>query len=119
MTMERYETEVLDEDDDDGTMPASLDALREAVVGHRIVNFEHTGGGEGAGGVITLDDGKRVQMIARSDCDRGGWHHGRVHDLAHLRRRRGRAGTHGRVVVREPVLLRLRLHHHGGWLTGS
>ena len=35
-----YPREVLDEDDD-GTMPASLDALGEAVIGHKIVEVRH------------------------------------------------------------------------------
>lgn len=74
MTTQPYPPEVLGDEEDDGTMPESLDALRQAVVGHRIVSVE-TGvevpgvyyGTERAT-IITLDNGKRVQMIGRSDC---------------------------------------------------
>jgi hypothetical protein len=38
--MTKYALEVLDDDDDDGTMPENVDALREAVIGHRIVKAE-------------------------------------------------------------------------------
>lgn len=38
-----YPEEVLDRTVDNGTMPASLDRLRSAVVGHRIVSVERVG----------------------------------------------------------------------------
>ncbi len=71
---DRYEPEVLGEDDDDGTMPASLDALRQAVVGHSIVSVEkgvevpsqHYGTDTAT--VITLDNGQQVRMVGESDC---------------------------------------------------
>lgn len=76
MTNDRYPAEVLDEDDDDGTMVESLNDLREAVVGHRIVSIEalpeHPGysglyGGDTAH-AITLDNGKRVRISGVGDC---------------------------------------------------
>lgn len=73
-TMEKYPAEVLDPEDDDGTMVDSKDALEQAVVGHRIVSVEqcvelpsrHYGTEHGT--VITLDNGKRVRMVGESDC---------------------------------------------------
>lgn len=61
----RYPEEVLHHDDDDGTMPANRDALEDLVVGHKIVSFEKKGDG---GGVITLDNGKRVSLDPTWDC---------------------------------------------------
>lgn len=69
-----YETEHLDEDTDDGTMPENVKALGEAVIGHRIVSVEknvqvpgpYRGTVEGT--VITLDDGRRVQIADKDDC---------------------------------------------------
>lgn len=69
-----YETEVLDPDDDDGTMPDNVDTLRDAVVGHKIVSAEHRtvtsqyGYREEDGFVITLDDGTEVQLANTGDC---------------------------------------------------
>lgn len=69
-----YEPEVLGAEEDDGTMTESLEELRQAVVGHRIVTVESgvevpgRYGGMETGTVITLDDGKRVRMIGNSDC---------------------------------------------------
>lgn len=69
-----YETEVLDPDDDDGTMPDNVDTLRDAVVGHKIVSAEHGtvtsryGYREETGFVITLDDGTEVQLANAGDC---------------------------------------------------
>lgn len=73
---ELYVEEVLDGEDDDGTMPYNLDRLREQVVGHKIV---HAGWAErphqwyGRGVVekvfqITLDNGKRVILRDTDDC---------------------------------------------------
>jgi hypothetical protein len=69
----RYPAEALGEDDDDGTMPASLAALDGAVVGHRIVSAERT---EVAGRyygtdvalVLTLDNGTRAIIRDTDDC---------------------------------------------------
>lgn len=75
-----YVEEVLDPDDDNGTMPSNVQKIREAAVGHRIVSFEpkatvlrnpqpgqyHWGGNTGA--VITLDNGVRVGLIDTDDC---------------------------------------------------
>lgn len=71
----RYPEEVLDPNYDNGTMPESKEALAEAVVGHRIVsaNREEV---KSPGGwrytqetlVLTLDNGKRVQLLDNSDC---------------------------------------------------
>lgn len=71
---ERYATEVLDEKDDCGTMPENVEALRQAVIGHRIVSVEkdvkvlsHWRRNETAT-VITLDGGKRVKLVDTDDC---------------------------------------------------
>lgn len=77
MTMTPYPPEVLSEDEDNGTMPESLEALRQAVVGHRIVSVEtgvtmthpeYDWRDNAKGTVITLDNGKRVRLIGESDC---------------------------------------------------
>jgi hypothetical protein len=59
-----YVEEKLGEDDDDGTMPQNVDALREHVVGHRIVSAEQNG----RTFIITLDNGKRVELADTDDC---------------------------------------------------
>jgi hypothetical protein len=38
-----YPIEVLDEEDDDGTMPANVETLADAVVGHKIVFADQDG----------------------------------------------------------------------------
>src|ERR1700722_8911262 len=69
-----YEPETLDEDYDDGTMPENVDALRQAVVGHRIVSVEkgvEVPGryyGKVGATVITLDSGKQARLVDTSDC---------------------------------------------------
>lgn len=60
----RYPFEVLGPEDDNGTMPANVAELEQAVVGHRIVGFEQNG----ASGVITLDSGQRVTLADDGDC---------------------------------------------------
>lgn len=78
MTTE-YPADTLGEyQDDDGTMPENVAAVREAVVGHRIVKVErdvdvrpdparyYWNGNTGT--VLTLDDGTRVGLINTSDC---------------------------------------------------
>lgn len=70
---DRYPPETLGKNEDDGTMPESLEELRKEVVGHRIVSVEK---GEvptwyratTTGTIITLDDGRRVRMVGGSDC---------------------------------------------------
>ena len=71
--MTEYPVEVLDENDDDGTMPENVAELREAVVGHRIVSVEKVSiprrwGGSNLGHVITLDNGKKVSLVDGGDC---------------------------------------------------
>lgn len=71
MIDERYPAEELDEDDDDGTMPGSLEALREAVVGHKIVSVEKAKFEDrwyDGGLVLTLDNGQKVEMGEVGDC---------------------------------------------------
>lgn len=60
---------------DDGTMPANVEELRDAVVGHRIVSAEADapatdkwGDPTNAALVITLDNGRRVELMNTSDC---------------------------------------------------
>lgn len=61
-------------EEDDGTMPANVAALGEQVVGHRIVSVEHVDvDGDlsvfgGSALVITLDNGKSVQLWDTNDC---------------------------------------------------
>lgn len=62
--MTSYEDEQLGPDDDDGTMQANVDALREQVVGHRIVSAER----DGPTFTITLDNGTRVELADTDDC---------------------------------------------------
>lgn len=64
MSETRYPTEVLDDDEDDGTMVESLKDLTEAVVGHRIVSVYRAGSLT----YLTLDNGKRVSLAGRGDC---------------------------------------------------
>jgi hypothetical protein len=71
---DRYPTEVLGKDDDDGTMPENVQALREAVIGHRIVSVEkgvevpRRWYGKTAATIITLDNGKKVRLANTDDC---------------------------------------------------
>ena len=72
MTEEKYPEEVLNEDYDNGTMPANVGELRQAVVGHRIVSVE-TGvksptTWHGPTTVITLDNGHQVRLRDTQDC---------------------------------------------------
>lgn len=73
----RYPEETLGDDDDDGTMVVNVAALAKEVVGHRIVKAErrtvgdaHSYGLSHVDGalVITLDDGREVQLHETSDC---------------------------------------------------
>lgn len=68
-----YEPEVLEEDDDDGTMPENVDALSQAVVGHRIVDVERNivdpqSAWARRQTTITLDNGHKVRLIDTDDC---------------------------------------------------
>lgn len=65
-----YEAEILDDNDDDGTMPDSKAALERAVVGHRIVSVEHLSPESwySDGVTITLDNGTKVQVRGSGDC---------------------------------------------------
>lgn len=75
---DRYPTEVLDISDDNGTMPASLNSLGKAVIGHRIVSAERADrlsavmGGDyrwnDTGLILTLDDGTKVSVAETGDC---------------------------------------------------
>ncbi|AVP42365.1 hypothetical protein SEA_PIPER2020_69 [Mycobacterium phage Piper2020] len=80
MSADRYPAELLGDDDDDGTMPDNVDALRQAVVGRRIVSATkgqakvvvNRWGGERledvTGLIIELDDGTKVILQDTSDC---------------------------------------------------
>lgn len=71
-TEPRYPLETLGGDDDDGTMPENVSALREAVVGRRIVSAEtRTIKGRWytqKAFVLTLDNAQEVQLINSDDC---------------------------------------------------
>lgn len=70
-----YPLEHLGSDIDDGTMPENVKELADEVVGHRIVSVEE---GEPvksewsweriAALTLTLDNGKRVQLVNTDDC---------------------------------------------------
>lgn len=70
---QRYAPELLDSDDDDGTMVNNVATLSEAVIGRRIVSVEKAEWpgkyyGNEHGHVITLDNGKQVRLADSSDC---------------------------------------------------
>lgn len=70
---ERYPVETLDEYEDDGVMPANVAELAGYVIGRRIVSAEFvngpdTGWHRGGRFVLTLDNGKRVQLHETDDC---------------------------------------------------
>lgn len=69
---EMYPPEILSENDDDGTMPENLEALRQQVVGHKIVSIERVQSSETYYGptktLLTLDNGKKVTLIDSDDC---------------------------------------------------
>ncbi len=74
MTGDLYPLEVLGEDEDDGTMPANVAELTQAIVGRRIVGVERSelvnppyGDGPGET-VLTLDDGRRVRLLDQYEC---------------------------------------------------
>ncbi|MCD2099613.1 hypothetical protein QNA24_30050 [Rhodococcus qingshengii] len=68
-----YQLEELHHDEDDGTMYENLDALTDAVVGHRIISAEQKEVpgrwyGTEVAFILTLDNGTRVQMVTQGDC---------------------------------------------------
>lgn len=65
--MNRYPEETLGEWDDDGTMPANVIELEQAVVGHRIVHVNHASDYR-SNTIITLDNGTRVKLSGNDDC---------------------------------------------------
>ena len=70
--MSKYEIEILNEYDDDGTMPNNVSKLSDAVIGHRIVSAA-LGTVEGIwreseGLILTLDDGTQVELADDEDC---------------------------------------------------
>jgi len=74
MSTNPYPTEILGDDDDNGTMPENVAKLSEHVVGHRIVSIEKNApttnawGGTEYGTALTLDNGKRVILVDGGDC---------------------------------------------------
>lgn len=70
-----YPTDSVGDDDDDGTMPASVETLGDHVIGHRIVSAEERAintassyWGKRQGLVLTLDTGVRVCVVDTGDC---------------------------------------------------
>lgn len=69
--MTTYPIEEIDSMDDDGTMPGSVAALGETVIGHRIVSVtqeklvDHYWE---KGLIITLDNGQKVTLADSEDC---------------------------------------------------
>ena len=77
MTVNPYPEEILDEDDDDGTMPQNVAELADHIVGRKIVSIEknvETKNGDkyytwsNRGTCLTLDNGKRVFLLDGGDC---------------------------------------------------
>ncbi len=71
--MPEYPEEILDEYEDDGTMVNSKNLLAEAVVGHKIVSVDRVADTDPYSygrdkTVITLDNGKRVELSGSGDC---------------------------------------------------
>lgn len=69
-----YPEEILDEYDDDGTMPDNVATLSDAVVGHRIVKAEYVEVPSRWSSYmetvfeLTLDNGRKVQLADTGDC---------------------------------------------------
>jgi hypothetical protein len=70
MSSERYPIEVLDEDEDDGTIVENLATLGSHVIGHRITKAERQPREDGKQDVLvlTLDDGTQVELADTGDC---------------------------------------------------
>lgn len=69
----RYPVEKLSSYDDDGTMPANVDELRDAVIGRKIISAvkmdrRHRWGGTYSALVLELDNGTQVELMDTSDC---------------------------------------------------
>ena len=62
-----YPDETLPPDEDDGTMPSSVEDLRCAVIGHRIIRVERPDTQPGTTTLI-LDNGQRVRLVDTADC---------------------------------------------------
>ena len=69
-----YEPEPSIEDNDNGTMPANVQALEDVVIGHKIVRvvkdcpIPDAGYGRSTATVIELDDGTQVGLEDTDDC---------------------------------------------------
>lgn len=70
-----YKKEVLGENDDCGVMPAQIEHITDAVVGHKIVSAGYEdvphrwySDRTEQGFVITLDNGRKVQLSNTDDC---------------------------------------------------
>ena len=73
-----YQPEILDEEEDDGTMPNSLETFKDLIVEHKIVKVENAqsvpyvnkwGRNEVLDGLaLTLDNGKTVYVEDTDDC---------------------------------------------------
>ncbi|UXM92533.1 hypothetical protein [Paenarthrobacter sp. JL.01a] len=76
MSNSPYPVEVLDENDDDGTMPNNVADLSKHVVGRRIVAIDRDArtrgpyewSGDVTGTALVLDNGQRVTLINNGDC---------------------------------------------------
>lgn len=75
---DRYAEEELDQLEDNGTMPASAQALRDQVIGRKIISavlgsadYVHPEWGvpdHGTGLIITLDNGRKFIVAETGDC---------------------------------------------------
>jgi hypothetical protein len=75
VTKTHYPIEILDEDVDDGTMPANVNELADKVVGHKIVKTEYVKRLHDRWSIapkkslqITLDNGTAVILKDNDDC---------------------------------------------------
>ncbi len=71
--MTNYPEELLDSEEDNGSMVKSKESLAEAVVGHKIVSVEKGPNHDRwdwdwVDAVITLDNGQKVEIAGGSDC---------------------------------------------------
>lgn len=72
--MIKYEKEILDEDEDNGTMVGNVEEFEHAIIGHKIVKAEYEDHEDeyywynGKFFTITLDNGKKVTLIPDGDC---------------------------------------------------
>lgn len=76
MSNSPYAVEMLDDNDDDGTMPDNVAELSKHVVGRRIVAIDRDArtrgpyewSGDVTGTALVLDNGQRVTLINNGDC---------------------------------------------------